>query len=184
LEVANAVDYLKGKSEPRLQEVVLALGEELLVMAGLAETQSRARQMLEKVIADGHAAEHFQHMVKALGGPADFLERPHAYLPQAPLIRPVVPASPGRVTAIDARLLGLAVIALGGGRSHPEARIDHAVGLTALARRNAEVGEDMPLAMIHARDAASAAVAQQLIRSAYRLGEAVSAPPLIRGRIN
>ncbi|HYM98383.1 MAG TPA: thymidine phosphorylase [Aestuariivirgaceae bacterium] len=184
LEVANAVDYLKGKSEPRLQEVVLALGEELLVMAGLVETQSRARQMLEKVIADGHAAEHFQHMVKALGGPADFLERPQAYLPQAPLIRPVVPASPGRVTAIDARLLGLAVIALGGGRSHPEARIDHAVGLTALARRNAEVGEDMPLAMIHARDAASAAVAEQLISSAYRQGEAVSTPPLIRGRIN
>jgi thymidine phosphorylase len=184
LEVANAVNYLKGKPEPRLHEVVLALGEELLVMAGLADTQSRARRMLENVIADGRAAEHFQRMVKALGGPGDFLERPQAYLPQAPLIRPVVPHSRGRVSAVDTRLLGLAVIALGGGRSHPDAKIDHAVGLTALARRNAEVGEDMPLAIIHARHADSAEAAAQLIRSAYRLGEAVSPPPLIRGRIN
>jgi thymidine phosphorylase len=184
LEVANAVDYLKGKPEPRLQEVVLALGEELLLIAGIAETHSRARQMLDKVIANGKAAERFQRMVKNLGGPGDFLERPHAYLPQAPLTRAVVPASPGRVGALDARLLGLAVIALGGGRSHPDAKIDHAVGLSALARKNAVVGKDMPLAMIHARDQSSAEAAEQLIRSAYQMGEAIPLTPVIRGRIN
>jgi thymidine phosphorylase len=184
LEVASAVVYLTGRTESRLHQVVLALGEELLIMSGLAETQTRARQILQTVISNGKAAEHFQRMVASLGGPPDFVERPHVYLPQAPLIRPVYPDSPGRISAVDTRLLGLAVITLGGGRSHPDAKIDHAVGLTALAAKNTELAEDAPLAMIHARDTASAESAEHMIRSAYRCGDSAAPVPIIHERIS
>ncbi|HEU4499310.1 MAG TPA: thymidine phosphorylase [Sphingomicrobium sp.] len=184
LEVMSAVDYLKGKPMPRLHEAVLALGEELLVLAGLFATPAEARRKLLKTLASGAAAERFQRMVTILGGPADFLERPADHLPRAPLTRALYPASPTRISAVDTRRLGLAVIALGGGRSRADEEIDHAVGLADLAGRNAEVGSDRPLAVIHARDAASAAAAEQMIREAYRCGEAAPPLPIIRERIN
>ncbi len=153
VEIANAVDYLTGASrDARLHEVTLALGAELLVSAKLAKDAKLARAMLEKALANGEAAERFQRMVAALGGPADFIAKPEAYLPKAPLIRPVFAKKSGKVHAIDTRALGLAVIELGGGRRVASDKIDHAVGLTALAGKGAAIAKDMPLAMVHARD--------------------------------
>jgi thymidine phosphorylase len=184
LEVRNAISYLKGASEPRLNEVVLGLGEEVLLVAGLASSRAHARRQLQKASSSGKAAEHFQRMVSSLGGPSDLLERPTAYLPEAPLIRPVFPQSSGTVHMIDTRLLGLAVLTLGGGRSRPDSKIDHAVGLTALASKNTAAAADTPLAMVHARDASSAEAAERLVRSAYRLGDTAAPSPLILERFS
>ncbi len=152
LEVLAAIEFLKGAAMPLLNEVVMALGVELLVNSALAADDADARRKLSAALSSGRAAEHFRAMVSGLGGPADLLENPNLYLPLAPVLKPALPETAGRVIAIDARQLGLAVILLGGGRSHPDAEIDHAVGLSGLLRRNAEVRADIPLAMIHARD--------------------------------
>jgi thymidine phosphorylase len=85
---------------------------------------------------------------------------------------------------IDTRLLGLAVLTLGGGRSRPDSKIDHAVGLTALAAKNTAAAPDTPLAMVHARDASSAEAAERLVRSAYRLGEIAAPSPVILERFS
>jgi thymidine phosphorylase len=142
-----------------------------------------ARRKLETAISTGAAAEHFERMVASLGGPRDLIDRSPAYLPRAPIVRSVFASSPGRVSSIDTRALGLAVIRLGGGRSHPDAKIDHAVGLTDLAAKNAEVGPDRPLATIHARDDAAAAAAAEMLRSAYRCGDGTTETPVILERI-
>jgi thymidine phosphorylase len=183
LEVLDAVEFLKGASKPRLSEIVAALGAEALVNAGLAEDHAAARAHLAESLSSGRAAERFARMVESLGGPADILERAGTRLPSAPIVKPVFAAEPGTVSAIDTRLLGLAVIVLGGGRTQPGATIDHAVGLSALAPRNAEVNRDSPLAFIHARDAAAAEQAARMLLRAYSLGEASPATPLIRDRI-
>ncbi|MGH6874006.1 MAG: thymidine phosphorylase, partial [Aestuariivirgaceae bacterium] len=150
LEVMNALRFLTGSGEPRVREVVVALGEQLLVLCGLAGTQHDARKKLEHVLSSGHAAERFQRMVTLLGGPSDLIDRPEKFLPVAKTIRPIFSSSPGIVHAIDTRILGLAVVALGGGRANPEAPIDHSVGLSALAPKNSSVGPDVPLAVVHA----------------------------------
>jgi thymidine phosphorylase len=183
LEVMNAIAYLKGERQPRLHEVVLALGEELLVVTGLAASRMDARRKLETAISTGAAAEHFARMVASLGGPRDLIDRPPAHLPRAPMVRSVFASSPGRVSSIDTRALGLAVIRLGGGRSHPDAKIDHAVGLSDLAAKNAEVGPNRPLATVHARDDAAAAAAAEMLRSAYRCGDGTTETPVILERI-
>jgi thymidine phosphorylase len=79
--------------------------------------------------------------------------------------------------------LGLAVIELGGGRRVAADKIDHAVGLTALAGKAAAVDKSKPLAIIHARDEASFERAQKIIRGAYVLGKPKRATPCVIERI-
>jgi thymidine phosphorylase len=178
LEVRNAVDYLTGKSrDPRLHEVTVALGAALLELTG----RNNAVKELEATLANGAAAERFERMVAALGGPKDFLARADAYLPKAPVIRPV--QAEGTVASVATRMLGLAVVELGGGRRRASDKIDHAVGLSQLAGKGARLGRDRPLCIIHARDEASFARAEKLVRQAYRLGEAPGAAPAVRGWI-
>src|SRR3546814_6367548 len=85
--------------------------------------------MAKDAIDSGLAAERFGAMVAALGGPTDFLERAHDLLPRAPIRRPVQAKAAGVLSACDTRAVGLAVIALGGGRRRVEDRIDPAVGV-------------------------------------------------------
>jgi thymidine phosphorylase len=183
LEVLAAVEFLKGAAMPRLNEVVMALGVELLMNSALLADDADARRKLSAALSSGRAAEHFRAMVSGLGGPADLLENPNLYLPHAPVLKPVLPETAGRISAIDVRQLGLAVILLGGGRSHPDAEIDHAVGLSGLLSRNAEVRADIPLAMIHARDESSAERAAAMVRSAYVIGEGAPPSLILRDRI-
>jgi thymidine phosphorylase len=173
VEVLNAVDYLTGaKRDARLHAVTLALGAELLTLAGLARDRVAARAALERSLANGAAAERFERMVAALGGPADFLSRARALLPTAPVVVAAQPERAGFVQSIDAREIGLVVVELGGGRARASDTIDPAVGLTRLAGVGAEVSADAPLALVHARDEASAAAASARLSAAYHIGDA------------
>jgi thymidine phosphorylase len=173
VEVANALDYLTGeKRDARLHEVTLALGAELLVLAGLTATPAEAIAKLERTLSSGTAAERFQAMASSLGGPKDLLENYARHLPKAPIVRPVMAASDGVVAHIDTRALGVAVIELGGGRRVVSDQIDPAVGLTGLAGKAARVGRDRPLAIVHARDETAFERAAFALRKAYRLGDA------------
>jgi thymidine phosphorylase len=161
----------------------MSLGEQLLVLCGMAQSRDGARTKLEQVLSNGRAAERFQRMVALLGGPGDLIDKPEKYLPKANIVRPVFSHVPGTVHAIDTRVLGLAVVALGGGRANHEAPIDHSVGLSTLAARNSTISRDVPLAIVHARDEHAARAAEAMVRSAYRLGEATAPEPLVRVRI-
>ena len=184
VEVKNAVDYLTGSHrDARLHAVTVALGAELLVLANIAKDAKAARAVLEKTLASGEAAERFQRMVSVLGGPKDFVEKADAHLPKAPIIRPVLAKKAGKIAAIETRALGLAVIELGGGRRVASDRIDHAVGLTGLAGKGKAVAKGEPLAMIHARDAASFERAAAIVQKAYTLGAMPRKTPAIVERI-
>ncbi|MGE0237566.1 MAG: thymidine phosphorylase [Parvibaculaceae bacterium] len=184
VEVANALDYLTGeKRDQRLHQVTLALGAELLMLAGLAGTEAEGTAKLERTLSSGTAAERFQAMTAALGGPKDFLEKYARHLPKAPIIRPVMAAHDGVVAHIDTRALGIAVIELGGGRHVASDKIDPAVGLTGLAGKTAHVGRHRPLALVHARDEAAFERAAFALRTAYRLGEGATLTSPVLDRI-
>ena len=64
VEIRNAVDFLTGRHrDPRLLEVVLALGETLLVIAGQAPDTVAARQKLQATLDAGQATERFASFV-------------------------------------------------------------------------------------------------------------------------
>jgi thymidine phosphorylase len=184
LEVANAARFLRGDAvDGRLYDVTVALGGELLA-AGLAPDPAAGAGEIREAFASGAAAERFDRMVAALGGPAGFLDDFEAHLAGAPEIADVTAGAEGFVAAIDTRALGVAVVELGGGRRRAGDAIDPAVGLESLLGAGASVEPDTPLARIHAADAAALAAAEARVRAAYTIAEeAPPERPLILGRI-
>ena len=184
LEIRNAVDFLTGKhQDARLREMTLALSAEIALMTGIAEDTHHARKLVEESLKSGKATEHFSRMVSALGGPADFVERMDGHLAAAPIVRDVFAEGQGTVTEIDTRGVGMAVVALGGGRATPTDSIDHRVGFDRLVGLGAAVDAKTPIARIHARDETSAANAEARLRAAYRLGQSAPKFALIADRI-
>jgi len=171
LEVLEAVRFLTGDAEPRLQECVIGLAAEMLRLGGLApDIEAGARQALG-VLNSGAAAEKFAAMVTALGGPADFMENVDAYLPEAPVIKPCFAETPGRILAVDTRAVGLAVVGLGGGRRRAADAIDYSVGLSDVCARGQSVGPGQPLAIVHAASDAAADQACAELRAAFSLSD-------------
>ncbi|QCI64768.1 thymidine phosphorylase [Phreatobacter stygius] len=170
VEVRWAIDYLSGRHrQSRLHGVTMALAAELLVLGKLAPNLDQAQGKLERVLDNGRAAETFERMVVALGGPGDLMESPDKHLPRAPLIRPVLAAAAGTVTTIDTRAIGMSVVALGGGRTRSADPVDHAVGLTDLVMLGEAIERGQPLAMVHSRDEAGFDAAAAMIHAAITL---------------
>jgi thymidine phosphorylase len=176
VEVRESIGVLTGTgtADPRLLEVTLALSAELLTLGGLHDDLDAARGAAEKALASGAAADAFGAMVTALGGPSDLLDAPDRYLPRAPVARAVEPAAAGAVASVDVRAVGVAIVALGGGRTRETDPVDHAVGLTEVAG----IGEDVapgpggrPLAILHAREESAFERGAQTIRAAFVVGE-------------
>jgi thymidine phosphorylase len=177
-EMQEAVDYLTGKRrEARLDVVTRALVSEMLISGGLCETAQEASAKIETALNSGRAAEIFARMVTALGGPADFLEHSDRHLAKAPVVRPYAPEHAGRIAAMDTRAIGVALIDLGGGRRTAQDKIDHRVGLSEFQPIGAEVGQDRPICVIHAADAASWDRAAAAIRAAVKIGENAPSDP-------
>lgn len=181
LEVHEAIAMLRGEAaDPRLLEVTLALGAEVMVLAKLARDEAAARESLAASLANGSAADRFARMVTSLGGPADIIERPAARLAKAAVVRDVPALASGTVTAIDTRAVGFAVVALGGGRTSPEQAVDPAVGFDRLLPRGARVARGDALARVHATSEAKAAEACATLQRAFAIGDGrPEAPPLV-----
>ncbi|WP_368165278.1 thymidine phosphorylase [Aeromonas sp. R6-2] len=172
VEVREAVRYLTGEyRNPRIHAVTMALACEMLISAGLASDESEARAKLQAVLDNGKAAEIFGRMVTGLGGPSDFMERYDSYLPKSAIVRPVYADRSGVVSSMDTRGLGLAVVAMGGGRRAPADRLDYAVGLSDFVRLGHEVNADKPLALIHAQSEDQYAQAAAMVKAAIRIGD-------------
>jgi thymidine phosphorylase len=185
LEVREAIDFLVGTvRDSRLETVTLALAAEALVLCGLYPDLPRAEACARKFLADGSAAQTFARSVAALGGPSDLLEHPARHFPLAPVRVAVAAERSGVVSRIDGRALGVAVVALGGGRTRPQDGIDHRVCMASVAGLGELVEAGDPLCIVHAATQDAAAAAATAIRAAMVIGDAaVLPPPPIRGRI-
>ncbi|MEM7283008.1 MAG: thymidine phosphorylase [Pseudomonadota bacterium] len=160
LEVKEAVEFLANKKrEPRLNEVVLSLAGELLYLAGLVSSQEVGESRADKVICTGHAAEVFDRMVCALGGPADFMEGYSNHLQTSAVSKAVYPKQSGVLREVDTKAIGLAIVELGGGRKHIEDELDLAVGFSEIAPIGQSVDTKTPLAIVHAGNEADATMA-------------------------
>ncbi|SHH71853.1 thymidine phosphorylase [Ferrimonas marina] len=167
VEIREAVRYLNGEQRnPRLHEITMALGAELLVLGKLAETTEQGWQKLQQALDSGEALRRFGLMVAGLGGPEDFVEHYDRYLPKAPVSKPVLAQSVGFVAEMDTRAIGMAVVHLGGGRSVPDEAIDHSVGFEQFCTLGQEVNEQTPLALLHAEDEAQWQRAAEALRAA------------------
>lgn len=184
LEVIEVMETLTGGAiNERLWDATVALGGEALALAGLAADADEGAGRIAEALESGRAAERFGRMVAALGGPADFVEHFPDRLPAAPVLREVAAIEAGFVAAIDAEVLGHAVVHLGGGRLKGGDRINPSVGLSEILPLGEQVDKGEVLVRIHAASEADADRAEASLRAAIRLSpEAPAEVPLIRGR--
>ena len=176
IEVQYALDYLQGVREPRMHEVVLALGTLVLVDAGLAKDGMDARVKLEASLTSGAALEKFARMISALGGPTDFCENPTNYLVAAPVIREVTAERSGWIESVGAKEIGMSVVVLGGGRTQPGAPVDWRVGVNSMPSIGDEVENSTVIARVHAASEDAANIAEQRIRAAISISESLVEP--------
>lgn len=185
LEVIEVMSVLtSGDLTTPLAQLAQALGGEVLALGGLAADAADGERRIAHALTSGEAADSFGEMVAALGGPHDFTDRWRDRLPAARVMVDVHPVEGGYVDRIDTRILGEAVVRLGGGRLKQSDKLDLAVGLSDIARLGERVDPSRPLARIHAAsDEAARAVAAQLRRAFLLSDTAPDLPPLIHDRI-
>lgn len=170
LEVREAIAFLRGEwRDPRLASVTRQLSADLLCLGRLAADAPDALARVDAVLADGRALERFARMVRALGGPADLVERPDACLAKAPIERPCRAPRDGWVAAMQTREIGLLVGSLGGGRGRAGDAIDHRVGLTDLAPIGRRLRAGDTLAWVHAADESAASQACARLQALIRI---------------
>lgn len=184
VEVQNAVDFLtRARAMLRLEEVVLSLCAEMLVLGNLYSRLDAARAALQTVWESGKAAEQFDRMVAALGGPTDFIDNASGYLPVAPVIMDVFAAHAGTIHEIQTRNVGLAVIGLGGGRTTPEDELDYSVGFSDLASIGDTADNETPIGRVHAATQDSADAAAVALQTCYATGESATKKHVILHRL-
>ncbi|MBL4680009.1 MAG: thymidine phosphorylase [Pseudomonadales bacterium] len=174
LEIMETINYLKGTfRDPRLHEVVISLGAELLLLAGTVSTNKEGRDQLNQSLDSGAATERFSKMVSELGGPNDLLEATTKYLPAAQIICPIFPHESGIISEIDVRSVGNTIIELGGGRRVATDTIDFSVGLSEIRGLGDKVDPQTPIAMVHARNQTEADIAIKRVQTAFSLTDSL-----------
>ena len=179
LEVDEAIRTLRGEGPADLRELCLALGAQMVILAGLAPDAASGRALLTGCLERGEGWRTFRGMVAAQGGDPGVVDQPER-LPRARVRRPVPSVADGTVLAVDAEALGEVALILSGGRA-PRDRIDPAAGLIVERKIGERVRRGDPLAVLHTHDAARAQEVVLRVQSAYRIGAGTpSSIPLVQ----
>lgn len=183
LEVKEAILSLNGLGPKDLMEVVYALGAEMVLAAGKAATQEEAESLLQQVIQDKTALDKFAEFVEAQGGDKQFVYQPEL-LPVGSIQLQVMNTEEGFVSRILAEEIGLASLALGGGRLTKESEIDLSVGVLLHKKRGDAVHPGDVLATVYANDMEKAKDAYGKIVRAYEINSGeLGKIPMVKGII-
>ena len=131
LEVAEAIETLSGRGPQDLHHEVLAIGAQILQMAGMFSQEESARAVLEEKIASGAALEKFKDMIACQGGNPEVVAdhrssrlRSSAGYQSGDWLRPVV----------DALAIGSIAMDLGAGRQAKGESVSPSAGVVLRAK--------------------------------------------------
>ena len=172
LEVAEAVEVLKGGGPADVRALTLELAAAMLALAGTEPTTEAGRARALATLAGGAAHERFLALVAAQGGDAGRLSRG---LPRAPELLEARAARAGRLAAVDTRGLGERIVAIGGGRRAQEDAVDPRVGLMVRRRLGDVVAAGDVLAEVHLATADPAEA--QRVAACFTIADAAPAAP-------
>ncbi|MDU0112003.1 hypothetical protein RT723_03090 [Psychrosphaera aquimarina] len=172
LEMYETVQYLTGEYlDPRLHAVVKSLATAMLVNSGLALDTASAEKQIIRALDSGSAAEIFEKMVAALGGPTDYLANPWSSMQKANVVVDIKATQAGYLSQMNTRDIGMSVVGLGGGRTAPGQLVDHTVGFDAILPLGVQVSVGDVIARVHAKDADAAKVAAEQYNNALSFSD-------------
>jgi pyrimidine-nucleoside phosphorylase len=171
LEVAEAVEVLRGEGPGDLRELCLELAGWMLQLGGIAPSAAEGKRQSQKLIASGAALDRFLQMIELQGGdPRTILNL--SKLPQALHTMTVLSPKSGFVGSLDCEQVGTAGVILGGGREKKEDSVDPAVGFVLHKKVGDAISAGEPLVTIHYNSERRAARTKLLLEESYRISEA------------
>ena len=177
LETEEAILALRGEGPEDLMEVTYALGVEMLLQARVETTPKKARKKLESVLGSGLAAEKFEQIIEAQGGNPKTLEDP-SVLPQAGAVEVYLAPATGVIQRVDPRVIGRAVVQLGGGRTKVEDVVDPTVGFVITVKPGDKVLAGEPIASVFAKDAGGIKLGFDALGQAILIRDKLKEKPL------
>lgn len=181
LEVAEAIDTLRGDGPADLREHCLVLAAHMLSLSGFAPDLGAARKLASATLRSGRALAKFREMVEVQGGDPRVVDSPWDVLPRAPVIAPVPAPAEAYVAGVDAEAVGAATVRLGAGRERKGETIDYRVGVVVHRKVGDFVRRGEPLFTVHAADEESLRRTAEEVLAAYRWSNRpVRRPRLVR----
>jgi pyrimidine-nucleoside phosphorylase len=150
-EVVECIDVLKGGGPADLIEVTLTLTARLLVLGEAAADLADADRRARAAIQSGAALDRLRQIIEGQGGNPRVVDDV-SLLPHVDDRHVMTAAHEGYVSRVDAELVGRACGALGAGRDRVVDQVDHAVGITVLARPGDAVKRGDPIFELQYRD--------------------------------
>ncbi|NLO35028.1 MAG: thymidine phosphorylase [Clostridiaceae bacterium] len=179
LEVAEAIQVLKGRQGGDLLDICLILGAEMLVAGGAAADTGTARIRLGQALADGSGLDKLRALIEGQQGDSRVVDDP-LRLPQPSCRRTWAAPRSGYLTAMDTAGLGHVFVALGGGRLSKSDSIDVTAGLVMQARLGQNIVAGEPLVCLQGQNQAKVDQAHDALEALFTIEtEAKPVRPLI-----
>lgn len=180
LEVAEAVDTLRGNGPVDFTRLCYTIASLMLVAGNMTADMQKAEEMLRRSVENGSAFEKFRRMVINQGGDVSVTDDT-ALLPQARIIIPVTADRQGFVASILTEDIGKAAVAAGAGRRTKDDSIDYTAGIVIRKKAGDPVRPGETLCFIHADHAEKAEAALSLVKPAYMITDKApdSRPPAV-----
>jgi len=184
IEVREAIDTLGGNGPKDLVKLVLELGSHMLVLSGIAPSESAARKMLKAGLAQKKGLQKLKEFVLAQGGDPEVIENP-SLLPQPKAKIEVLSEKSGFVEKIDTLAVGMASKMLGAGRNTKNEPLDLSLGIVLKKKIGDRVSKGEPLAVFYTDgDTTKIDPAQKRFLDAYAIGgHRVNPPRLFYARV-
>jgi pyrimidine-nucleoside phosphorylase len=182
-EMIESIAILKGDGPDDVTELTYRLGEEMLILGGVAADQDEARSRLESVVASGAGLDVFARVIVAQGGDPRVLDD-QSLLPSADRTHTVVADRAGFIERCDALAVGRSAVRLGAGRQAKEDDVDPGVGITIQARVGDEVTTGDALAAVRYNTDDQLAACLAVLETAWTVSDEPQTPrPLILGEV-
>lgn len=164
LEVEEAIQVLRGSGPDDVRDLCLALGTEMLQLAGMGSTEA-CLEKLQDAIQSGAAIEKLKALVLSQGGDPSYIDHPE-HLPKAKLCFPYHALFSGQIQRITSDHLGIASMLLGAGRRTKEEAIDPSAGILLIKKPGDNVSEGEVIAYLHSNNDKSLAEVTKLMDEA------------------
>lgn len=173
LEVIEAIEVLNGGGSEDLLKVSLELGAYMTVFGGYCDSLEEAKAALMDTITSKKALNKLKEFVKAQQGDVRYIDD-NSLFKLGSIQEDVYIGEVGKdlyVTEIITEDIGLASLALGGGRQDKETKIDLSVGVILHKKLGDKLEGMTKVATIYGNDVAKVEKAKKIIADAYKVDE-------------
>ncbi len=169
LEVEECIEYLTTKQRnQRLEIITNDLISSLLMMIKKISKEEALKQ-INIALDKGIAAEKFEKMVHALGGPSSFLNTYKENLSADLYVKEIFVKETGWIKNINTRKLGLLLIELGGGRKQSNDKINYHVGYNNIVSVGDKIDEFTPIVKVFSKSEDAFNTLKNEIRECFTL---------------